>query len=42
MLQLGLGLSWIVGGQCERRPSVDVIGNLWSAIGQCDSVKVGA
>ena len=34
MLQRGLGLSCTVGGQRERRPSVDVIGHLWSIGGQ--------
>ena len=40
MLQCGLGLSWIVGGKRERRPSVDEIGHLWPAGGQRHSVQV--
>jgi len=40
MLQRGLGHSWIVGGQHESGPSVDVIGHLWTAGGQCDSAKL--
>ena len=33
MLQLGLVLSCVVGWQCERGPSVDEIGNVWSVGG---------
>lgn len=42
MVQHELGLSWTIGGKCERRSSVDVMGNLWFVGRQCDSVQVGA